>query len=161
MNECRTCELVERRNAGDAPSWDCVARTPGWDVVHAFGTSLEGWTVLVVRRHIASVAELTDDEALELGPLIKAVSVALHEIVGCEKTYVAQFAEHPQHRHVHVHVIPRRADMPGDTRGPDVFSQIGVADDRCVPEVRMNDIAVALRRQLDSFPIAEQAAPGG
>ena len=92
MNECRTCELVERRNAGDAPPWDCVARTRGWDVVHAFGTSLERWIVLVVRRHIVSMAELTNDEALELGPLIKAVSAALHDIVGCEKTYVAQFA---------------------------------------------------------------------
>jgi len=85
MNECRTCELVERRNAGDAPPWDCVARTPASDVVHAFGTSVEGWIVLVVRRHIASVAELTDDEALELGPLIKAVSVALNEIVGLSR----------------------------------------------------------------------------
>ena len=137
-----------------------MARTPGWDVVHAFGTSIAGWIVLVVRRHIASVAELTDDEALELGPLIKAVSVALHDVVGCEKTYVAQFAEHPQHRHVHVHVIPRGADMPDDRQGPAVFSEIGVAVDQCVPEARMDDIAVALRRRLDSLPFTGQAALG-
>ena len=34
--------------------------------------------------------------ATSLGPLIKLISTALHQVVGCEKTYVVQFAEHPQ-----------------------------------------------------------------
>lgn len=60
MTACRTCELVQRRDAGGAPPWDQIVRTPTWDVAHAFGTTIEGWTVLVLRRHVASVAELTD-----------------------------------------------------------------------------------------------------
>src|SRR4051794_1035506 len=95
---CRTCELVERRDGGGAPPWDAIVRYRNWDLVHAFGTSLEGWLVLVTRRHIATVAEMTDDEAAELGPLIKAVSVALAAAVGCAKTYVVQFAEAADHR---------------------------------------------------------------
>ena len=149
MTTCRTCVLVARRDAGEAPLWDAILRTPGWDVVHAFGTAVEGWVVLVVRRHITAVADLTDEEALELGPLVKAVSQALHDTVGCAKTYVAQFAEHPDHPHVHVHIVPRAADLPDDQRGPSIFSQLGVEDDRAVSEARMTEIAGRLRARLD------------
>src|SRR5215211_246476 len=103
MGDCRTCELVARRDLGHAPLWDFIVRTPGWDIVHAYGTSVEGWTVLVARRHLTAVADLTDAEASELGPLVKHVSRALHETIGCHKTYVVHLAEHPQHPHVHVH----------------------------------------------------------
>lgn len=34
-SECRTCELVQRRDAGLAAAWDRVQRTAEWDVVHA------------------------------------------------------------------------------------------------------------------------------
>ena len=148
VSACRTCELLARRDDGAAPLWDCIQRTERWDVVHATGTSIEGWIVLVVRRHITAVAEMTDAEAAELGPLVKAVSAALHEVVGCVKTYVVQFAEHELHPHVHVHVIPRRADQPDDLQGPRVFTALGVPDDQCVPEARMNAIAAAMRERL-------------
>src|SRR3954462_10859640 len=101
MSECMTCELIGRRDAGVAPAWDAVLRSPGWDVAHAFGSAIEGWTELIVRRHITSVAPLDDHEAAELGPLIRDVSKAVQAVVGCDKTYVVQFAEHPDHPHVH------------------------------------------------------------
>src|SRR6478672_613217 len=148
MSDCRTCELVADRDAGTAPLWDCIRRTPNWDIVHASGTSIEGWMVLVVRRHITSVADMTDGEALELGPLVKSVSGVLQNVLGCVKTYVVQFAEHPLHPHVHVHVIPRYANQPNELQGPRVFSALGVPDDQWVPEARMNKIASALRDQL-------------
>lgn len=66
MDACTTCDLVARRDAGEAPPWDSILRTPHWDVVHAYGTSLEGWIVLVARRHLTAVAELSTDEAAEL-----------------------------------------------------------------------------------------------
>ena len=151
MADCRTCELVARRDSGQAPPWDRIVRTPGWDVAHAYGTAVEGWTVLALRRHVTAVADLTEDEASELGPLVTSVSRALHEAVGCEKTYVAQFAEHPQHPHVHVHVIPRDAGLPPEHRGPGVFTLAGVDDGRCVPEARMNEIAADVRRHLNPW----------
>lgn len=148
MTACRTCELVERRDRDEAPLWDCIHRTARWDVVHCYGTSLEGWLVLVCRRHVGAVADLTDEEAAELGPLIKRVSAALHDTLGCVKTYVAQFAEHPLHPHVHVHVIPRRSDMAHDERGPRIFARLGVTDDLAVPEARMDQIAAGVAAHL-------------
>ena len=129
--------------------WDRILRTDQWDVVHAFGTSLEGWLVLVVRRHITAVADLTEAEAAELGPLIQRVSAAVQGVTGCAKTYVAQFAEHAQHPHVHIHVIPRSKDLPDELQGPRVFNLLGVSEGDAVPEARMDEIAAAVAARLE------------
>jgi diadenosine tetraphosphate (Ap4A) HIT family hydrolase len=145
---CRSCELVARRDRGEAPAWDRIHRTPSWDLAHAYDAAVEGWLVLVARRHIEALAEMTDAEAAELGPLLRAVSTALGDELGCVKTYVAQFAEHPAHRHVHVHLVPRFADQAADRIGPRIFDQLGGPEDRWVGEERMNEIASAIGRRL-------------
>ena len=145
---CHTCQLIAARDAGDAPLWDSIHRTPFWDVAHAFNTSLPGWLVLVARRHIEAIDELTNEEAAELGVLLRRTSAALREVTGCMKTYVCQFAEQAEPPHVHFHVIPRLADQPDDRRGPRVFGYLGVPDEERVGEEWMNAIAAAVRRLL-------------
>ena len=147
IEACRTCELLERRDRGEAPLWDSIVRTALWDVVHCDDTSIEGWLVLVLRRHVTAVAELTEDEAVELGRLLRSTSRALADVTGCVKTYVVQFAEHPRHPHVHVHVVPRRAFDPDELEGPGVFAALGVGDG-AVPEARRDELGVALRAAL-------------
>ena len=137
-------------DVGGAPAWDMILRTTGWDVVHAYGTALEGWLVLATRRHITAVADMDDTEVGELGPLLQRVSRALQEALGCTKTYVAQFAEDPRHPHVHFHVIPRQADQPAEWKGPRIFSQLGVAEELCIPEPRMDEIAYAVATRLSA-----------
>ena len=148
MSTCVTCELIGRRDSGDAPLWDSIRRTAAWDLVHAFGTSVEGWLVLVARRHITCVAEMSDEEAATLGPLIREVSRALHVVLDCEKTYVVQFAEHPDHPHVHVHVIPRARDLPTERRGPGIFTRMGSNAEESVSADRMDDTAARLSAEL-------------
>ena len=148
MTACKTCELTKRRDDGDAPLWDAILRTPGWDLAHAYDSSLEGWLVLVARRHIQALADLTEDEAAELGPLIRRVSRALQQVTGCEKTYMAQFADHPDHRHVHIHLMPRATDHPPEVRGPRVFALIGETGAAHVSEARKNELAEKLKRAL-------------
>lgn len=150
MVGCYTCELTARRDAGAAPVWDSIWRTDYWDVAHSFNTSLPGWLVLVARRHVAAVAELSEAESTELGRLIRQVSMALQEVTGCLKTYVVQFAEHPDHPHVHVHVIPRMANFTETERGPDVFSLAGVPPEQRLGEEEMNDLALRIRGALNS-----------
>lgn len=150
MARCVTCELTARRDAGEAPVWDCIWRTEYWDVVHSFNTSLPGWLVLVAQRHMAAVAEMSAEEAVELGSLIRRVSLALQEVTGCVKTYVVQFAEHPDHPHVHFHVIPRMAEQAEADRGPGVFNLVGVPPEERVREEAMTDIALRIRQALDS-----------
>jgi len=153
VTACLTCELGARRDAGDAPLWDAIVRTPSWDVVHGNETSLEGWLVLVLRRHVTALADLTDAEAAELGPMIQRTSAALGEVLGCPKTYVVQFAEHPRHPHVHVHVIARPADLPDEEQGPRVFAHLGVPEAERVSEARMTEIAEAIRPHLSDLAI--------
>jgi len=148
MKTCRTCELIANRNAGTAPLWDCIYRTPLWDVVHSYNTALPGWLVLVVRRHIESLDELTDLEAVELGRLIRNTSFALKDVTGCAKTYVIQFAEAAEHPHVHFHIIPRMANLPDNRSSIQIFGYLGVPEEERVSQEVMNAIAVKIRERL-------------
>ena len=146
---CYTCELIDRRDAGKAPLWDSILRTEHWDIVHAYNTSLPGWIVLVLRRHITALSELTESEAIELGSLIRKVSIALQEITSCTKTYVVQFAEQAEHPHVHFHIIHRMADLPEEYTSTRIFNLLGVPDSDRVSEDRMNEIASRLRLSFE------------
>ncbi len=145
MSQCLTCELVAHRDAGQAPFWDSFYRTEHWDLVHAYNTSLPGWLVLVARRHIEALDKLTEEEALEMGVLIRHVSQGLKTAVACRKTYVVQFAEAAEHPHVHFHIIPRMADQPPEYCGPKIFGYLGVPEQDYVSEERMDEIAEKLR----------------
>jgi diadenosine tetraphosphate (Ap4A) HIT family hydrolase len=148
MSSCMTCLLLAQRDAGLRPPWDNIYRTQYWDVVHSYNTALPGWIVLVARRHIEAVADLSQAESVELGMLITATSQALAEVTQCVKTYVIQFAEAAEHPHVHVHIVPRMADQPADRRGPLIFGYLGVPEEDHVPEREMNRIASHLRMSL-------------
>lgn len=119
------CYVCDRTAAAALPRWQRIVRTPRWRVVHDFQTSLPGWLVVVPERHVTTIADLTADEACELGELLRTLSIALRETVGCVKTYVMQFSEAEGFAHLHFHVVPRAADLPDDRRGPYVFGYHG------------------------------------
>jgi diadenosine tetraphosphate (Ap4A) HIT family hydrolase len=74
------------------------------------------------------------------------VSIGLKEILDCEKTYVMQFAEGDGHHHVHLHVVPRSAEMPLENRGPNIFNYMQPENE--VPESARNEIGAAMREFL-------------
>lgn len=145
---CYTCTLMAQRERGGRPLWDDIYRTRFWHVVHAYDSALPGWLVLVARRHIEALADLTPEESAELGSLIALVSQALQTVTGCVKTYVIQFAEAAGHPHVHVHIVPRMADQPEERRGPRIFGYLGAAGPERVPEATMDALAAQLRALL-------------
>ena len=148
MNDCATCDRIRQRDSGAAPLWDSIIRTDQWDVVHSYDTSLLGWIVLVPRRHIEAIDELTESEAHELGDLLRRVSACLKQRLKCAKTYVMQFAEHPQHPHVHFHVVPRMPDIPVENVGAKVFNFLGVDDAVRVTEREMDELGRWMRDAL-------------
>ena len=148
MADCVTCALTLQRDKGKAPLWDNIFRTQYWDVVHSFNTGLPGWLVLVARRHIAAIDEMSEAEAAELGNLLRQVSLSLKQVTGCLKTYVMQFAEHPQHPHVHFHVVPRLKDQPDTHRGPKVMNYLKVSEAEYVDEATMNALSEQIRQSL-------------
>ena len=66
----------------------------------------------------------------------------------CDKTYVALFAEAEGFEHLHVHVIPRQADLSPEFRGPRIFGLMGGEPARQVPETVMDQIAVNVAQAL-------------
>lgn len=137
-DECYACE----QSGPDAPLRERFVRQDGWRVAHDFNSSLEGWLIVAPLRHVHALTELTPDEALALGDLLRKASVALTAVTGCEKTYVMLFAEAEGFAHLHVHVVPRMPDQPADRRGPDVFGYLN--DGRPLPPERRDEIVEAL-----------------
>ena len=144
---CYTCHANGQIDT--LPPRELVVADDHWRTAHAFDTTLPGWLVLVPRRHVTSIADLTDAEAAGLGTWQVQLSRALREVTGCTKTYLMQLAEKEGFAHVHFHVVPRMRDLPDDRRGPAIFGYLGAAEGHRLDDAQRDDLAVALRRQLD------------
>jgi diadenosine tetraphosphate (Ap4A) HIT family hydrolase len=93
-----------------------------WTVEHALEPiPMVGWLVVVPHRHVETLADLTDQEAETLGPLLRRVTQAMTETLEPERVYMTLYAEKPGYQHLHVHLIPRFDDTPLSRRGPEIF----------------------------------------
>jgi diadenosine tetraphosphate (Ap4A) HIT family hydrolase len=149
MTTAADCYTCAQEAAGDqAPPWERIAADELWRTTHAFNSALPGWLVLVPRRHVTSIAELTDAEAASLGSWQVRLSRALRHVLGCQKTYVAQFAEGEGFSHVHFHVVPRPPDLVRELRGPRIFQLLGPEARPHVGAEQMSQIAIELAAEL-------------
>jgi len=119
---CYSCSVTA---GGPIDPRESVLVESGWRVAHAFDSALPGWLVVLPTRHLTSLDELTDAEAGALGPLLRRVSSALKDVVGCEKTYLMLFAEAEGFSHLHIHVVPRMDWFTPEQVGPRVFTFLG------------------------------------
>jgi diadenosine tetraphosphate (Ap4A) HIT family hydrolase len=148
--DCYACSKEARFD--DLPPRECVSFDQYWRVAHAINTSVPGWLVLLPRRHVTAVHDLTDAEAAALGAWQVNLSRALRSVTGCVKTYVVQFAEADGFAHVHFHIVPRMADLPPEQRGPGVFGLLRRPEQERVTAARADRMAHALRAELRGRP---------
>ncbi|MFI6697834.1 HIT family protein [Streptomyces sp. NPDC050509] len=127
--DCYTCGQEARIE--ELPLSERIVLDRHWRVAHAFDTALPGWLVLLPRRHVTAVHELTDAEAATLGTWQVRLSRALRDVTGCVKTYVAQFAE-PSYRTPRPAVppmswrwVPGAAASPPSTNGSSLSTTAG------------------------------------
>jgi diadenosine tetraphosphate (Ap4A) HIT family hydrolase len=144
--DCYTC--ARTAEGGQAPPRERIADDEFWRAAHAFNSALAGWLVLVPRRHVTSIADLTGAEAQSLGLWQVRLSRAMRAVLGCQKTYIAQFAEAEGFSHVHFHLVPRPPDLPQDLRGPRIFQLLAPPGGEYVGEQQMDEIALALIGEL-------------
>ena len=130
--------------------------TAGFVVAHAFNANLEGWLVVLPKRHVTSLDALDCVEASELGVLLCAVTSALKATTGCEKTYVLLLAESEGFQHVHFHLVPRAGDLPDAYRGPRIFGLLGNPELAVIAPERMDELALEIRAHLASMGITSQ-----
>jgi diadenosine tetraphosphate (Ap4A) HIT family hydrolase len=144
--DCYSCR--QENDLATASFAERLHLTDHWRTAHAFNSSLPGWLVVIPRRHVTSIAELTPAEAAELGPLVHRLSTALHEVVRCEKTYVMQFAEAEGFGHVHFHLVPRMPDLPPEHRGPRVFHYLTRPESEWLTTDQREEVAGAIADRL-------------
>jgi diadenosine tetraphosphate (Ap4A) HIT family hydrolase len=150
--DCLSCRNNDQIDA--LPPRERVAADAHWRVSHAFNSALPGWLVLVPRRHVTAIADLTDDEAAALGPWQVRLSRALHAVTGCQKTYLVQFAEQAGFEHVHFHLVPRMPGLPDTHRGRNVFQYLIPAPGRGISEGERDEVATALAQWMGFQPSA-------
>lgn len=136
--DCPFCEITASLSA-ETPPRERVYLSNGWRV-RAHRSGLRGWTLVIPRRHIESLHELTDDEAAELGLLLRDLTDVYVRTLGAQKSYVMQFAEGT--RHAHFSVAPRMPDLPPDRIGAKASAYN--SEDEPIPETERDAVAVEL-----------------
>ncbi len=143
--DATACFACTNTAAATLPDREQLIRTEHWRVAHAFNSALPGWLVLLPTTHVLSYADLSDAAAAELGPLLLDLSRALPRLVDCVKTYQMLFSEAEGFAHLHLHLVPRPADLAPELKGPAIFGYLGRPEDEWVPTDRMDELARQLR----------------
>jgi len=120
--QCYTC-LAQ---SGERPIFPEGRITSGtfWTVGHGFPVGMKGWLVIVLKRHIEALHQVTSEEFQELSELIERLSKALRELLNCEKEYLMCFAEAEHFNHIHFHLVAKPAHLPSELKGPKIFAML-------------------------------------
>ena len=99
--DCEACALID----GTMPLVGGVIHArDGWLVEHCIGPLGLGTLIVKPRRHVTAVADLTDDEADALGPLLRDASAVARELVDAEQVYNCLWS-HAGGEPVHIHYV--------------------------------------------------------
>ena len=117
MAACLACDV----NAGREPApGGPIYRDDQWLADHGIDRFVRGYVVLTPLRHVDELADLHPDEAATLGAVMQKIHAAMRAAIKTERIYVCSFAETVHH--LHFHLLPRYADMPG--LGPGLVSDL-------------------------------------
>jgi diadenosine tetraphosphate (Ap4A) HIT family hydrolase len=143
MNGCLACDLAEGRLPLPGGR---IAETESWLVEHTVGPLTLGTLIVKPKRHVVHVADLTDDEAAELGPLLRRSCEVVTTLTRPEQVYVTLWSHAgavPGHIHFVVQPVTRETMDALEGYGPPL-------------QVRMFEEDVALEpAAIDAF--AEKA----
>jgi diadenosine tetraphosphate (Ap4A) HIT family hydrolase len=126
-----------------------VMETRGWIVDHCIGPLGVGTLIVKPRRHVLHVAELTADEAAELGPLLQRTTAAVTELAEPEQVYVTLWSHadaEPGHIHFVVQPVTRETMAAFGTYGPRL--QVAMFDRGEPPDARAAAAFAARARAL-------------
>jgi len=119
VDGCLACDLAEGRL--ELPG-GVIHESALFFVEHCVGPLGVGTLLVKPRRHVTRVAELTDEEAAELGPLLRRSAQVVDELVRPEQVYTCLWS-HAGRVPVHIHwvVMPattEHIDRNGGAIGP-------------------------------------------
>lgn len=93
-----------------------IAETHGFVVEQDSECPIEGFLVIVSKRHVFGFDELSDDEIVELGRLIKSTRTAMRRVLGISEVTLVQ-EEMTKTSHFHLWMFPWHHWMNGRWHG--------------------------------------------
>ena len=101
MVDCMACRLSSGEQ--ELPGGR-IFRTRFWLVEHCIGPLGLGALIVKPERHVTSVADLSDEEADELGPLLRRASRVAFQLVEADQVYNCLWS-HAGGERVHIHYV--------------------------------------------------------
>jgi diadenosine tetraphosphate (Ap4A) HIT family hydrolase len=98
---CLACDLYEGRAPLPGGS---IHETHHWVVEHCIGPLGLGTLVVKPKRHVVHVADLSSDEAAELGPLLRLAAQSVTDVTSPAQVYVTLWS-HAGAKPGHVHWV--------------------------------------------------------
>jgi diadenosine tetraphosphate (Ap4A) HIT family hydrolase len=117
---CLACDLAEGRLP--LPG-GVIHETKHWLVEHCVGPLGVGTLILKPKRHVTRVSHLSEDEAAELGPLLRRSTTVVDELVAPEQVYTCLWSHAggtPGHIHYVVQPVTRELMTRYETYGPNL-----------------------------------------
>ncbi|MGZ3610267.1 MAG: HIT domain-containing protein [Ktedonobacteraceae bacterium] len=119
-----------------------------WVVDHAYPTSLKGWLIIVLKRHLEALHDMTHEEFRELADIQYWLAQVMRSRASIEKEYMMCFAEAEHFHHVHIHFVAKPIDLPQEARGPRIFSYLNVDQSSAVPPDEIKALCEELKEAL-------------
>ncbi len=141
--ECYTCKSISgAQRISPGPT---IYEGEYWLVEHAYPCAMKGWLVVVIRRHVEALHELSPAEFSELSELLEKTVRVVHTHLECEKEYLACFAEADGFNHVHVHVVAKSYDLPQELKGTAIFRTLKVSEQEAIPPFEIKELCEQLQ----------------
>lgn len=122
-----------------------------WIVDHAYPTTMKGWLVIVPRRHVYALHELSKEEFTELAEIQYKLAQVMHSYPHIQKEYMMCFAESEQFHHVHIHFVGKPHDLPAELLGPRIFAALQVDAQRAIPPEELSVLCADLKERYDAL----------
>lgn len=119
-----------------------------WVVDHAYPTSLKGWLVIVLKRHVEALHDLTHEEFRELADIQYRLAQVMRSRASIEKEYMMCFSEAEHFHHVHIHFVAKPQDLPQEVKGPRIFSYLNVDQQSVIPPSEIKALCEELKEAL-------------
>ena len=146
--ECLTClNISGERRISPGP---LIYEGSYWLVDHAYPTIHLGWLVILPKRHVEALHELSREEFLELAEIEYRLVRAMHMDSAVQKEYLMCFAEGEGFQHVHFHVVPKPFDLPAELKGPRVFALLAVDKEQAIPAEKLTAFCEEFTRKLQT-----------
>lgn len=144
--ECLTClNISGERRISPGPY---IYEGTYWIVDHAYPTTHLGWLVILPKRHIEALHELSREEFQELAEIQYKLVQVMHMDGAVQKEYMMCFAEGEGFSHVHIHLVPKSYDLPAELKGPRIFGRLAVDNEHAIPASELTAFCEEFTRKL-------------